>query len=403
MVKIKDLTPKFKKLKPAFRELDSLAGEQETGQQSSGSSIFSSIFHRGRGETVFSVVGIGIRASAIRDQKAKAGFGTIQEAIDWVNLEGGGMVYLPVGTYTISSDITLYSNITLIGEDKDNCIIDFNNTSSVIKAIGSRSGFLSDIHIKNLTLKNCTNSTYASIRLESVSDSSVRHCSFDSNWNSGASSGGDVYLYDCIRVTVADCDADSSGTFVNAQWNNSYSNSNINLRILRNFADGGEKYFVQLEGRYMIIQGNYVEDTADDAFRLDAASSTIVTNNYVQRYSTRAVYVGGGDLHIVHNLFRANPGIVTGDCIYIDGISYSMIKDNLIEVADSNTGIYLGSNTNFVLMTGNQIVGDFSGTGINISAASCNSNMVSNNFYRSLSTNLSDSGTGTQNTDNLSA
>ena len=62
MTKIKDLTPKFKKLKPAEQELSIQyqAGELPFGQNLGGTQMYSSVFKRGYGDKVFGSSDLGI-------------------------------------------------------------------------------------------------------------------------------------------------------------------------------------------------------------------------------------------------------------------------------------------------------------------------------------------------------
>lgn len=50
---------------------------------------------------------------------------------------GGGILYLKAGTYTLSSALTYYSNITIRGISQNATILDFNNTGVGIVAAGS--------------------------------------------------------------------------------------------------------------------------------------------------------------------------------------------------------------------------------------------------------------------------
>ena len=70
---------------------------------------------------------------AVVDQQGSGTHLTIQNAINDVNASGGGSVLLKNGTYILNDDITLYSNISLIGEDKYNTIIDGNQSVSNYK------------------------------------------------------------------------------------------------------------------------------------------------------------------------------------------------------------------------------------------------------------------------------
>lgn len=77
----------------------------------------------------------------------------IQNAIDKINQNGGGVVYLNPGTYTPGSDITLPSNVYLVGLVKNLCIIDFGGASRSIVSTGTQ-----DVTLQELTIQNSTDS-----------------------------------------------------------------------------------------------------------------------------------------------------------------------------------------------------------------------------------------------------
>ncbi len=76
---------------------------------------------------------------------------SIQDAIDKIDSNGGGVVYLNPGTYTMAADINLASNIYLIGLVRDLCIIDFNHTAHGIVGSGVDGTLLEELTIKNST------------------------------------------------------------------------------------------------------------------------------------------------------------------------------------------------------------------------------------------------------------
>jgi len=78
---------------------------------------------------------------------------TIQSAIDKINTNGGGIVYLNPGTYTPGGDITIPSNVYLIGLVKNLCIIDFGNGSYSIISDGTQ-----DVTLQELTIQNSSDS-----------------------------------------------------------------------------------------------------------------------------------------------------------------------------------------------------------------------------------------------------
>lgn len=81
----------------------------------------------------------------------------IQAAIDAVNREGGGTVQLLAKTYTLTSNINLKSNVSLVGAGKDITILNFNNVALGVNIIGTSTLSLQNIQIKDLTIQNSNN------------------------------------------------------------------------------------------------------------------------------------------------------------------------------------------------------------------------------------------------------
>lgn len=61
----------------------------------------------------------------------------LNTALSDLNSAGGGILYLKAGTYTLSSALTFYSNITIRGISQNATILDFNNTGAGLVAAGS--------------------------------------------------------------------------------------------------------------------------------------------------------------------------------------------------------------------------------------------------------------------------
>ena len=83
---------------------------------------------------------------------ASGDFTDIQKAIDYVNGLGGGTVYIKAGTYNLTTDLIMYSNIHLVGEDTLSTILDFGNnslTNGGITAIGTKVSTTGDITLTN--------------------------------------------------------------------------------------------------------------------------------------------------------------------------------------------------------------------------------------------------------------
>lgn len=63
--------------------------------------------------------------------------GDIQAAIELVHTAGGGVVVLQNGTYVLTSDITMYSNVYLQGQSRDLCVLYFVDNTHGIMMKGS--------------------------------------------------------------------------------------------------------------------------------------------------------------------------------------------------------------------------------------------------------------------------
>lgn len=61
----------------------------------------------------------------------------IQTALDALNTAGGGTLYLKAGTWTLSSSLTGYSSVAIVGISTGSTIIDFNSTASSLNYIGT--------------------------------------------------------------------------------------------------------------------------------------------------------------------------------------------------------------------------------------------------------------------------
>jgi parallel beta-helix repeat protein len=74
---------------------------------------------------------------AIVDPTGNGDLATIQEAIDYVEGLGGGEIFIKNGTYTLTADITIPSNIHLTGESMDGVILDFNGGNYRVESVGT--------------------------------------------------------------------------------------------------------------------------------------------------------------------------------------------------------------------------------------------------------------------------
>lgn len=83
--------------------------------------------------------------------------GSIQNAIDELNSLGGGIVQLLDGTHTVPSNLTIYSNISLIGGGRGTTILEFSGGARGIQAIGTSSSVKTNMKLADFTLQNSNN------------------------------------------------------------------------------------------------------------------------------------------------------------------------------------------------------------------------------------------------------
>lgn len=84
----------------------------------------------------------------------------IQAAINNLNAAGGGTLFFPTGTY-LTDTLTLYSNITILGENKTKSILRLvdNPTGALLECSGISATQKEYISIRHITLKHITTFT----------------------------------------------------------------------------------------------------------------------------------------------------------------------------------------------------------------------------------------------------
>lgn len=80
----------------------------------------------------------------------------IQEAIDKLEANGGGILDLTPGTYTVDYDIEIPSNVTVQGTNRDAVVIDFDGGAFSVKLYGTIGTPTTGIAIRTLTIQNST-------------------------------------------------------------------------------------------------------------------------------------------------------------------------------------------------------------------------------------------------------
>lgn len=342
--------------------------------------------------------------TAIVSQEADADFGDIQKAIDFVNAQGGGRILVLPGVYTVTQNITLYSDITIEGVSTADCIIDFNSTSFNLSASSP-----SDIKISRLTFKNCFNSTTGTIYLDQPLRAEISNCIFSDNQTGGI--GCDIYVIRPRFVKVTFNITSTCGTFYysdNASRTNdisfndiqspqnyvfyagttgngggatSYTNNNIaspkktavygrfvTAVIQGNiFSAGGssltEVLFDVSNADALRIMGNFFQvgsSSAQAAINLTSSTNVNFVSNYIQgaKASTPVITLTScNPIFFNGNILQVEPGVAGADIIKLASSSNIVITGNRIIASSSGTayGVNMPSGSDFNVVVGNAI------------------------------------------------
>ncbi|MCC7085436.1 MAG: peptidylprolyl isomerase [Pirellulales bacterium] len=312
----------------------------------------------------------------------------IQAAIDAAIADGGGVVYIPAGTFAVSASLVVQeaSNVHIIGAGKGQTVLvsapdlgsyTFHGTSTAAVILLSESNHCS---VRNLTVdKRGETSTYNGISL----------------WYGFA--GGGTPSSNC---DIVDCEVLSSGTHYSYQiWLLNAQHS----RVLNCTVDGGKDVpdlgddssdGIEAFGGYDIeIRGNNVKRVDgigihlfQDPLLSDASHDTIVVTDNVVETCFRGI---GGPIAVgTHNVTIANNTITGSIGRGIGFTSNSAVvieKLNILnnEIENCNEGVTIfstgGPIMSDVLIDGNTVTGTTSTNTGAIYLQGCNNVQVSNN------------------------
>ncbi|MHC4453223.1 MAG: glycosyl hydrolase family 28-related protein [Planctomycetota bacterium] len=322
-------------------------------------------------------------------------FVNIQKAVDVVRKLGGGIIYIKEGTYTITSNVALYENISLIGENVKTTILDFNKTSSSLRGgiytpgyPAYPSAYRRNIHIKNLRIMNSIASSDGAIDFYQVKNGSIENCHFERNWNSTNSFGIDIRIRQCHNISARNCRSEYGGWLLYG-----YSiGLNYYTRIMNCYSENSNKGLVEVPGSYAVISNNYISSGAGKVIDLSVGGiGARVTNNFILDGTTIGININTPNTTIANNyISNQTHGIFLGE--HADSTSIS--GNSIIGLNDGYSGVYLNAGADGTIIKNNTFQGGSGSTGVTISDASCDQSIVAANLF-DVDTDVTDSGTNT--------
>lgn len=297
---------------------------------------------------------------AVVDSEGKAQFKKIQDAIN----AGKSILFLRNGTHDLSEISALSANLTIIGEDRDNTILDFGSSNYLNVSFQK-------IHIENCKFQNANDYYLKSIGSNSIID----NCYFDTNATGHIYNNG---KYFCI---IQRC-------FFNDAPYGIY-NTGPYLRVLSNhFAMGNTDTNIYSSGFILVESGNVFNNVAIGVHL--TSNGGIVANNIFNAIKNKAIYAetksAGFISKIIGNSIFGVGGSDYG--IYLKS-DYSLASGNLID-GEGNCIVVEGDNNRIL---GNPYLRATEAIRKSITVASGSDNCVKNNDIQS---GFTDNGTDTE-------
>ncbi|MBU4332050.1 right-handed parallel beta-helix repeat-containing protein [Patescibacteria group bacterium] len=291
---------------------------------------------------------------------------------------GGGKVFLPEGTYTISATLTLASNVILEGAGKTATILNLANgvNAAVISATNAS-------NIRIALLKIDANNT----------NNNCSHCHGLYLTNVDYSTIDNIWLEDCEDDAIYFYSGSNNNAVTNSTFNaNAESaihvySSSYNTIANNNVVSNGDRAIeLYPSSTYNTVLGNILNSNSGTAVHLCASSNYNVVGDNVIKGNRNGITLDRGchNNTITGNNLSANTGY--GIALTSCGGDNNVISNNVIYdngAAGGYSGIYLantndGSDNNIIA---SNVIYDSAGTGyaINISGSYNDNNVLVGN------------------------
>lgn len=349
---------------------------------------------------------------------------SIQDAIDKLVTLGGGTILIKNGTHIVESDITLSSNIYIIGENADGAIIDFNSSASQIKIVGSDAYSTGTISVSNGSTAVTGDST-----VWSTNATAGQHILLDHAWypiavvgnNTSITlaipfagvtlAGGTVYA---IATTVKDVKITnltiqlSTIAAIKVQYTNETFFEDvliIGCGQALDVDDASNFEFLTVDmvscvtgmtltnvGLGVYRDNTTINTSSGVGLTLDNVKNFVVQSSAILSSSGNGITVSNSSNFEIRGFGLVQNG---GVGIEFSGNNSNINVDGISAESNSGDGVKLTATSDGIIMTG-LFVTNNGGYGLNIANANCDNNIISNNIFSGNSSGeVTDSGTGT--------
>lgn len=338
----------------------------------------------------------------------------LQQAINFCHTLGFGRIFIKNGTYVIGSNLTMYSNIQIIGEDRDNTIFDFNNGTNYFDCLGT----LANFGFSGITIQNY-GGTQAPILVQKSDGFSVIGCNFFNNGTTSAAASDIIIGTDStnsVNTRITYNESFHAGHFVSGTgvggdglvgWNDiSFAKGNVfvgnnglitgnNMSFCEAGLLSGNINFCRFIGNSYFDSGTSTV-TAGALINPSSSGNFIIGNNEFQinRSDGRSAMTLGtcSDFSVSGNSFYTPGNMIRLIASFDGAITGNFLQQN----GGSTDGIYLTGACNHNAITGNRIAGAGTGTAyaVNISGTAVQNTVVVGNSLTANTAGVNDAGTG---------
>ena len=328
---------------------------------------------------------------AIVSTGVEGDFTTLQAAIDWANLYGGGTVFIKAGIYVLNADLVLYSNIKLLGEDQDLTILDFQGGEYTIYAQGTSGTHKRNIELQDLQITNCGLQEGQALKLIYCDDCTIYRVKITDTYYASDRIGFAIYLSHCVRVEIKNCYLLDNDAGIHLH---DCSHIDVEFNYIYNtYAD--TLYFIASPNtifRHNLLETNGRVGAESYIYFGSNCDNSVIDSNFFLTGRTTCIWNEvGSKIVITNNVFTVADA--TDYALNLNDNDRMIIANNRIYGFD-DSGIYLvASNVRCVIS--NNVVTNCGGYGIEIVAASnADLAVIGNVLYNNASGGVVDGGTG---------